>query len=323
MQRGSSKHKLSGSAGREKFDSRPSTWLAAAVFLLIVHLPAICEPAAAQAAPAVPDAPQPQTTKEGAQQPAGTSKATTESPCKAKSDDKDTEATSKSGAAKDGSSNSQEEVGTAPCPPHVPIINWYTRFLNGPEVKPFTPKEKGLQAVRNFVDPFNAITIAGNSAIYIGIDSHTAYGPGMAGWGKNVGISYAQDGIGEFFGTFLIPSIAHQDPHYHRMPNASVPRRFAHAVSQIVWTQGDHGRGMLNYANLVGFAIDGQLSNFYVPGVQTNAGATASRYLIGLSTAPIDNIITEFIPDIARRIHVRVVLVQRIIDQVSRTESNQ
>jgi hypothetical protein len=213
-------------------------------------------------------------------------------------------------------------VNSAPCPPRVPIIGWYMRFVNGREVRPLTPKDKGLLAVRDFIDPFNAITIAGNSAIYIGIDSHTAYGPGMTGWGKNVGISYAQDGISEFFGTFLIPSIAHQDPLYHRMPKASGPRRFAHAVSQVVWTQGDHGRGMLNYANLIGFAIDGQFTNFYVPGVQTNAGATAKRYLIELGVAPAGNILAEFLPDIARHIHVRVVIVQRIINQVSRMQSN-
>ena len=37
-------------------------------------------------------------------------------------------------------------------------------------------------------------------------------------------------------------------------------------------------------------------------------------------TAPIDNFITEFLPDIARHLHVRIVLVQRIINQVARTE---
>jgi hypothetical protein len=100
-------------------------------------------------------------------------------------------------------------------------------------------------------------------------------------------------------------------------------RRFAHAIYQVGWTQGDDGQGMLNYANLLGFAIDGQLENLYVPGVQTNASATVSRYLISLGTAPVDNLITEFLPDFARHIHIRVVLVQRIIDQVARREGNQ
>ena len=125
---------------------------------------------------------------------------------------------------------------------------------------------------------------------------------------------------GEFFGTFLIPSLVHQDPHYHRMPDATITRRIAHAIYQVVWTQGDDGSGMLNYANLVGFAIDDEIGNLYVPGQQTDLPASASRYAIGLAIAPIDNFITEFLPDVARRIHVRVVLVQRIINQVATTE---
>ena len=71
-----------------------------------------------------------------------------------------------------------------------------------------------------------------------------------------VGVSYTEDMTGEFFGTFLIPSIVHQDPHYHRMPHASIPRRILHAAAQVFWTQGDNGKGMLNYADLVGFPID-------------------------------------------------------------------
>jgi hypothetical protein len=208
-----------------------------------------------------------------------------------------------------------------PCPPLAPLINWYARFLNGPQVKPLTPKEKARLAVRNLLDPFNGITILGNSAIYVGANAHSPYGPGMAGFGRNVGVSFTQDMTGEFFGTFLIPSIVHQDPHYHRMPDSPMKSRIAHAIYQIAWTQGDNGKGMLNYANLIGFAIDDEISNLYVPGEHTNLPSSASRYAIGLATAPIDNFITEFLPDVARRIHVRIVLVQRIINQVAITEN--
>jgi hypothetical protein len=206
-------------------------------------------------------------------------------------------------------------------PPCLPPTNWYMRFLNGPQVKPLTPKEKAWLAVRNLVDPFNAVTILGVAAISVGADSHSAYGPGMPGFGRYVGVSYTEDLTGEFFDTFLIPSIVHQDPHYHRMPHASYPRRIFHAIDQVVWTQGDNGKGMLNYANLVGFAIDDEIGNLYVPGRQTNASATAQRYVTGLATAPIGNFITEFLPDVARRIHVQVVIVQRIINQVASKDS--
>jgi hypothetical protein len=205
-----------------------------------------------------------------------------------------------------------------PCPPQ-PARNRYERFINGPLVKPLTPKEKARLAMRNVLDPFNALTILGSSAIAVGSDADSAYGPGMKGFGKYVGVSYTQDITGEFFGTFLIPSIVHQDPHYHRMPTASIPRRVGHAIEQVVWTQGDNGKGMVNYANVVGFAIDDEIGNLYVPGQRTNLPSSSERYGITLATAPIDNFITEFLPDVARHIHVRVVLIQRIINQAART----
>jgi hypothetical protein len=208
-----------------------------------------------------------------------------------------------------------------PCAP--PRANWYTRFVDGPQDKQLTPKDKAWLAARNLADPFNAITILGEAGISVGYDSHSPYGPGMSGYGRYVGVSFTQDLTGEFVGTFLIPSLVHQDPRYHRMPDAKIPRRVVHSISQVVWTRGDNGKGMPNYANLVGFAIDDQISNLYVPGRETNAGATAARYATGLATAPIGNIITEFLPDVARHIRVQIVIIQRVINQVARHESNQ
>lgn len=204
----------------------------------------------------------------------------------------------------------------------LPLINWYARFLDGPQVKPMTPKEKAWLAVRDVGDPFNGVTILGSSAIAVGSNAHSAYGPGFHGFERYVGVSVTQDMTGEFFGTFLIPSVMHQDPHYHRMPTASMKKRIAHCLYQVVWTQGDNGKGMLNYADLVGFAIDDEIGNLYIPGRQTDLPASAERYGTGLATAPIDNFVTEFLPDVARKIHVRVVLIQQIINQVANKDNS-
>ncbi|MFP5226664.1 MAG: hypothetical protein ACLGXA_03475 [Acidobacteriota bacterium] len=197
-----------------------------------------------------------------------------------------------------------------------PFYN-FNRFLNAPQAKPLPPKGKARLAARNFFDPFNTVTILGQSAIAIGSDSHTAYGPGMPGFARNVGVSYAQDLTSEFFGTFLIPSIVHQDPHYYRMPKSSFGHRFLHATSQVYWTRSDSGHGMVNYASFVGFAIGVELSNLYVPGLETDLAGSAERYAVGLGIAPTDNLITEFLPDVARILHIRIVLIQRIINQIA------
>jgi hypothetical protein len=224
--------------------------------------------------------------------------------------------------AKQNADNQTGKSGCAKLPCPTQFINWYMRFENGPQVKPLTPKEKAWLATKNVIDPFNAITILGEAGISVAADSHSAVGPGFPGWGRAVGISYTEDITGEFFGTFLIPSIVHQDPHYHRMPQASIKRRIFHAAYQVLWTQGDSGKGMINYANIVGFGIDDEIANLYVPGRETNASASATRYGIGLATAPIDNYITEFLPDVAKHVHVQIVVVQRIINQVANKDGN-
>jgi hypothetical protein len=50
------------------------------------------------------------------------------------------------------------------------------------------------------------------------------------------------------------------------------------------------------------------------------AGFPALAHTIAdLASAPIENFVIEFMPDVARRIHLRVVLFQQIINQVAKT----
>ena len=180
-----------------------------------------------------------------------------------------------------------------------------------------TPNQKAYLAFRDLVDPFNAATIVATSAYTIATDSHTAFGPGAKGIGYLSGITYVQDATGEFFGTWLVPSLAHEDPHYHRMPEASIARRALHSISRTVIAQSDQGNAMPNYATLLFYPITAEIANLYVPGVQTNGQATAARILTGYATDPIGNLITEFLPDVAKRVHLRIIFVQRILNQVA------
>jgi hypothetical protein len=50
------------------------------------------------------------------------------------------------------------------------------------------------------------------------------------------------------------------------------------------------------------------------------AGPRRARVMWLLWQPPIGNLITEFVPDLARHVNVHVVFVQRLIDQVAREE---
>lgn len=201
--------------------------------------------------------------------------------------------------------------------PCLGSLNPYKRFLDTTAPVPLTPGQKARLAMHNVADPGNLATITGLAGITVGANSHTAYGPGWSGFGRDVGYSFLQDATGEFFGTFLIPSLTQQDPHYRRIPDASVSRRTFHALARTVIAQHDDGRLMPNYAALLTNPICAEISNLYVPGINGNGPSTTARIMTGYGTNAADNLITEFLPDVARHVHIRVIFVQRILNHVS------
>lgn len=207
----------------------------------------------------------------------------------------------------------------SPSEPQNPCIaiNPYHRFLDTETPVPLTPHQKAYLAFHNFRDPGNIITIVGTAAFTVGTNAHTAYGPGFNGFARNTGYSFSQDATGEFFGTFLIPTLVHEDPHYHREPGAPIAHRLFHALSRTVIAQHDDGTPMLNYAVLLTYPISAEMSNLYVPGIHGNGPSTAKRIATGLATDPVNNLITEFLPDVARHINTRAIFVQRILNMVT------
>jgi hypothetical protein len=204
--------------------------------------------------------------------------------------------------------------GRAPSP--------FVRYLKSPEAIPLTAHDNLRSAVKNIIDPFNLLTIAGDSAITVWTDSRSPYGAGVEGFGKIAGVSFTEDMTGEFFGTFLFPSIMHQDPHYHREPFASVKKRILHAFTQVVWAQSYTGRPMFNYGNILGGIATAAVSNTFVPGPgRQGFSNTSQRLAIAFAISPSGNLIEEFVPDIASRINLRVVIFQRILNTVSLEES--
>jgi hypothetical protein len=190
-------------------------------------------------------------------------------------------------------------------------------------VAPLTPAQKAELAVHNIVDPFNLITITGYAGIYVAADSHSPYGPGLKGFGRLTGYSLAEDTQGEFFGVYAIPVLAHEDPRYHRMPHRPVKIRVLHALAHTVIANHDDGSLMPNYATLLTYPLSAELSNLYVPGIGRNGPSTIKRIGLGYATDPSGALIAEFLPDVAKRIHVRVVFVQEILNQIATRSGNQ
>jgi hypothetical protein len=182
---------------------------------------------------------------------------------------------------------------------------------------PLSVRQKGVLAIRSVTDPFNLLTIAAFSAVSVAANAHSVYGPGFAGWGRLSGYSLAEDVQGTFTGVYLIPVLLHEDPRYHRMPRATIRRRIEHALIHTFVSQHDDGSLMPNYATLINYPLSAEISNFYVPGIGTNTSSTAKRVLVGYATDPIGPLVGEFLPDVAKRIHIHIIFAQQILNAIA------
>jgi hypothetical protein len=207
---------------------------------------------------------------------------------------------------------------TARCQKQDPL-----QFIVEPgNVKPLTSKQKGILALRGDLDPFGLITLVGFSGISIASNSHSPYGPGLKGWGTLVGYGMVENATGNFFGTYAIPSLTHEDPRYHRMPGRPLGQRIAHSIIHTYVSQHDDGRLMPNYGTLLDYPISSEIASLYVPGSTTAFGPQMQNVAFGILTNPVGDIIAEFLPDVARRIHVHIIFVQSIINRVAGPSNN-
>jgi hypothetical protein len=186
-----------------------------------------------------------------------------------------------------------------------------------PPVTRLSPRGKLHLAVYDLTNPGNLAAVAANAVYTVATDAHGPYGPGFNGFRRNVQVSLAGEASFEMIGTFGVCTVVHQDPRYMRLPHASPVRRLVHAIAHVAIAQSDSGRAMPNLENLVTSYATAELANLYVPGIDSSAASTNRRILTGFATDPIGNILAEFLPDLASHVHVRIVLMQRLLNQMS------
>jgi hypothetical protein len=207
-----------------------------------------------------------------------------------------------------------------PPPACSELVYPYQRFLDTNVAIPLTRRQKSYLMLHNVTDPATLGIIVGISAINIAADSHTAYGPGFEGFAELTGVSLLLNTTGEFFGTFAIPALVHQDPRYYRRPQDRFSKRLIYSISRSYISRSDSGKTIPNYGVLGAYPIGAELANLYVPGIESDGASTAKRIATGLALDPVNNIINEFLPDVAKHIHVRIIFIQQIVNNVAATQ---
>jgi hypothetical protein len=192
--------------------------------------------------------------------------------------------------------------------------------IQGPgQSTPLGASGKFRLAVKNFSDPLNIAGTALDSAISTATSSSkSAFGTGWPGFGRRFGMSMSDEALSEFFSTYLVSTLAHQDPHYHRDPGSSAGKRIAYALSRVVVTRSDSGKPMFNFAEFAGTAAASLVESSYHFERDESPGAVSSRIFVSIGSDAAWNLMNEFLPDIAKHLNPRFIFLRRLAERAAK-----
>jgi hypothetical protein len=155
--------------------------------------------------------------------------------------------------------------------------------------------------VQNSVDPVNFMSAAWNAGTAQLSHEDAADGQGVSGYSKRYSAAIIGSVAGDFFGTFLYPSIFHQDPRYYRMTHGPVKARLGHALVHRFIAQSDSGKRMLNYSEWFSVTSSSALGNLYHSDNRRGFGPTANHVGVSVGNDIAWDVLREFWPEITRK----------------------
>jgi hypothetical protein len=169
---------------------------------------------------------------------------------------------------------------------------------------PLDPQQKLELAVDETIAPSRFLGSMFTSGITQARDGLPGYGQGWSGYGKRFGSSVASNASNHLFGTFLLPSMLHQDPRYFVRAFGSPRSRILYAIERTVIIRTDTGRNVFNWSGVLGGLMAESLANSYLPDDERTAGKTFSRYGIRIGFSALDNVVKEYWPTIFKSLGI-------------------
>jgi len=170
------------------------------------------------------------------------------------------------------------------------------------ELPPLTARGKYSLALQDSVDYSSFVwagMLAGQS---MALRSYPELHNGVAGYSRYYWRAFADQASGSFFTEALVPAVTHEDPRYYTLGHGAFRRRAAYALSRVVVTKTDSGGTGFNFSEIVGNAMEAELSNCYYPREERSLHNTTMNWLAQLEAASINNLVREFWPDIRHKI---------------------
>jgi hypothetical protein len=165
---------------------------------------------------------------------------------------------------------------------------------------PLTSADKFRIFARGITDPYTVVSTAAQAGFDQAENTFSQYGQGAAGYGKRFGLDYADITVGGFLVTYAFPSLLHEDPRYFRRGEGGIGKRLGHAIANTFVTRTDSRGRSFNWANVLGRLTAGSVILSYHPGSPLSAPRLFEGFGNSLGNSMLSNVLNEFGPDVQR-----------------------
>lgn len=122
------------------------------------------------------------------------------------------------------------------------------------------------------------------------------YGQGWNAYGDRLGEELARASSNAFFGSFVLPSLLHQDPRFFPQIHPAFWASVRYSLERVFITRTDSGFDTFNISGVGGTAAAEALANSYLPESDRTAAKNASRFATDLAWKFAGNMFKNYWP---------------------------
>lgn len=171
-------------------------------------------------------------------------------------------------------------------------------------LKPLSPTQKFKLFVDETISPSSVLSASITSGYRLAQNTYPGYGQEWGGYGKRFGAAMANAASTNFLGTFLVPSLLHQDPRYFISLRPSFRKKMTYALTRQIVTRTDGGRATFNWSRVIGVIGAEAIANAYLPAEERTAGKTFERSGIRFGIGIGTTLLKEYWPMIFKKLGV-------------------
>jgi hypothetical protein len=167
---------------------------------------------------------------------------------------------------------------------------------------PLTSGQKFKLFVDRTISPSTFVSAAFSAAEKQAFNTYPGYGQGWDAYGKRYGAAIANSASTNLFGTFIFPSLFHQDPRHFFYNRPGFGKKVEYALTRQFVTRADSGRNTFNLSRVLSVFVAEAIANSYLPPEERTVARTfvrsGERFAFGIGTT----FFREYWPDIMKKL---------------------